>query len=508
MYPFRHSATGGKPGEERLGVFVLRLQTFAALLLAGVLLATPALVNRFPFIFYDSSSYISRATVVTHPGVRAAHRRAAAQPPANQTGANASSFTEHSYRTISRNPFFLRPITYSVLLVPFSIPPLFYLLPLAQGFFCAYVIRRLCTTLSIEGWKPFFAIIGGLTILSSLPLHVSYVMPDVFTGLLVVMSFVTVFAWPQRSAPGRALDVLLMTGLVAVHLSHLPITLALIVLYAIGAMALRREVKPAAVAFGAIAPFVLAIGLLAGSNYAVARHAIISESSPLFLLARLIGDGPAVAYLQQHCAQDHYLLCDHLDGLRAVGPGESISDHFLWDPEGAVKTIADPRLLAEAAKIDSGTIREYPMQMVGNVLRNGLRQLVHFQVDVDVNSEPAPFVVKSLREVGPGLVQPYLHSPQAHGLVPIGPARLLIATGLALAFAAVAWVGVTKRRAAGASAWAFVFIAAAGFSANALATGGLSEVHDRYGNRVVWILPLAALVLLCAARRRAAAPRA
>ncbi len=470
------------------------LRTIGALFLAGALLATPAVLNRFPFIFYDTSSYISRATFVTHPALRAAHRPVTATVGAAPA---ASSPKEQSYHAISSNPFFLRPITYSILLVPFSVASLFYFLPFAQGFFCAYVIRRLLRTVGVDGWKPFAGTILGLTALSSLPLHVSYAMPDLFTGILVVMSFVAVLSWPTRSVAGRCWDMLLMAVLIAVHLSHLPIMLALILLYGASAVFLRSKLRLASVMLSGVVPLLVAVIALIGSNYAVARNPVISESSPLFLLARLIGDGPAVAYLTEHCAREPYLLCRHLSQINAHPANEPASDYFLWNPNGAVNQIADPRLVAEASRIDRATITEFPLEVVTNAVRNGFRQLVHFQVDADVNSAAAPFVVDAIANIGPDIAQQYLNSPQARGRYPLVLTRGLVDVGVALALLVVAFVAVRFRTNIPAQIWGFVAVAFTGIAANALATGGLSEVHDRYGNRVIWLAPFTALVLLC-----------
>lgn len=513
------AATGNERIGGPLGGAMAALVKILILLVAGAFLTLPAALNGFPLIFYDSAGYLSRATAIANyalPATKveaagAGHRTLARPPLSHQaarstpTEARASRIGQRpasAYSQISQNPLFLRPIGYSVLLAPFATRFSFYLLPFAQGVFAAYVIHRLFTGLSIGGLRPFFLSIVALTVLSSLSIQVSYVMPDVLTGMIVIMSFVVVCGWPQRRMLGRAVDLLLLSVLVATHLSFIPIMLALSVAYGTAASLFRRDIRPSSVLFGSIAPLAIAVALLFASNEAIARKAETSESSPLFLLARLIGDGPARDYLRTACPTKHYLLCAELPRLGDHGENSSISDYFLWDPNGAVKRLASPQLLTEAIDIDRQTMVRYPAQVARNLIGNGLRQLAHFQVDDDINAHPTDFMVKAVEDVDGSLSKAYLKSPQARQQAPLRLARILIGAGMLLSFAVIGWVVLRRRSDLTIGSAGFLVIAVTGVAANALATGGLSEVHDRYGNRVIWVIPLAALVLIFDVLRR------
>jgi hypothetical protein len=506
-----------RPGSGRWSYIKSVLQPLAILLVAAVLLALPAILNGFPLIFFDTSGYLGRSSAVTADRVYTPNADAAAVTapgradvvdPASPSppGGHHRSY----WSRISNNPLFMRPIFYSTFIVPFSTPWTFLILPLGQGFFAAYAVHRLFKAVGIVGQKPFILTILLLSALSSLPLHVSYVMPDVFTGIMIIMSFVASYSWSQRSTIGKIADVGIVSLLIAFHLSHILIAAALGAACLAGALLrrldLRAVLKPTGVAAALVAPLVIAVALLVASNEIVARKPVISESSPLFLLARLLGDGPARVYLAQACPTAKYLLCSQLGRLGDGGATGSISDHFLWSADGAMAQVAQPGLVDEAARINKATIMRYPLWTAGNALRNGLRQLVQFQVDPDVNSPPPPFLVDSVARLNLGKL--YLRSPQAHGRFPVRAASALIDLGLILSLALAAYVAVARRRDVDARVWQFAGFAVAGVLANAMATGALSEVHDRYGNRVVWLLVLAASMLACSAyqnRNRATA---
>jgi hypothetical protein len=294
-----------------------------------------------------------------------------------------------------------------------------------------------------------------------------------------------------------------MSAMIATHLSFMPIAIALLCLYGLIAVVRRRDLKFSAVALGVAAPLAIAMLFLVASNVIVAKKPVISESSPLFLLARLIGDGPAREYLQTACPTHHYLLCDQLPSLTDGGASGSISDFFLWGPKGGVAQAKSPHLVDEAAQIDRETMKKYPVEILMNAALNGLRQLGHFSVDVNIDSPPKTFEVNSLKFMDDGLAQRYVHSPQGEGRIPLKFVRGINLAGVVLAIVGIALIAFKRASRSAVRSWLFVLVVVCGIAANALATGALSEVHDRYGNRVAWLLPLAALVLAFSALTRA-----
>lgn len=473
--------------------------TIAALILSTIVLSVPASLNGFPFIFYDTSSYLKRSAAAASflIGAEAAPPKSKSEPSAAAQHASEGPLVQRT-----QNPFFLRPITYSAFLVPFSTKFTFFLVPFAQALLSAYVLLRLFQSVGISKVAPFLLSVFALAVFTSLPIQVGYVMPDLFTALLIIFSFVTIRTWSERSMPGRFFDIGLMTFFIAVHLSHIPIALALIVACFVTLAAVPRRFDWRATVLGICLPLLLAVSFLTASNALAARKYVISESSPLFLLARLVGDGPARAYLAQACPQKGYLICRELNNLGAHSEEASISDYFLWNPNGAVKRIADPRLVTEAAEINAATIRAYPLWVALAATHNAARQLVTFQVDDDINNRAAPMVSKIFERIGGDLPSQYLNSAQSRGRFPLEAARALLAIGLAGAAAILMRVVAKHRHDVAQDVWAFAFVAVTGVCANALAIGALSEVHDRYQNRVIWLLPLVALLAAWSAHMR------
>ncbi len=95
----------------------------------------------------------------------------------------------------------------------------------------------------------------------------------------------------------------------------------------------------------------------------------------------------------------------------------------------------------------------------------------------------------------PELLEPYLHSRQLNGTVGKAVLRTVTTPISAIAlllipiFAYLAW----RRR--DAMACSLVAGVSAALVTNAFLTGALSDVHDRYQSRVVWLAPLTLAVL-------------
>ncbi|WP_431855871.1 hypothetical protein [Azospirillum sp.] len=459
----------------------------------GLLLGLPALLlNGFPLLFDDSPGYFEPAFHLLHPHASPAWL----SPPEPAAGV-----------PFSDNVFFLRPFPYAVFLLPFAGDWGIWLIPVAQGTLAALVIRR---ALEAAGLAPrplaFAGVILALALLTSLPVHAGHVMPDVFTGLLILAAGATVLGWAERGWPGRLWDGALLAFLTAVHLSHVAILAGLIVV--LGGVALVRRRGVAAVALGLGAPLALAVAALMTANLVLAGRAVLSESSPVFLLARLIGDGPARDYLAEACPERGYLLCGRLDDLGRAAPGYPVSDYFLWHRQGARHAFGDtPRFLAEASEIVRETVRTRPLDVLGHVVANGARQLARAGLDPTLNAPVKPWTRQFVSRFGAPVYQAFLGSRQFRQALPLDALNAVQAAVLGVAGAALVGLGLARGRRLGGRLRGLFGVVLLGLVLNAGVAGGLSAVHDRYQNRVVWLLPLAAMAAgIAIARRLDAAP--
>lgn len=187
-----------------------------------------------------------------------------------------------------------------------------------QGAITAGILYLVIRTVFDQGVsaKHLLAVTCLLTLFSSLPWHTGQILPDIFSSILILAIYVVVFGWINLNYLSRAFIVFVLFIATAFHYSHLPL------LAVTGGMALLLAAWNNKSMRGLWIPvsLILATGITVAAafatyNYAYSGRASISLDSSKFLLARLIGDGTAVAFLKQTCPDSRFVLCDHLDEI-------------------------------------------------------------------------------------------------------------------------------------------------------------------------------------------------
>jgi hypothetical protein len=216
---------------------------------------------------------------------------------------------------------------------------------------------------------------------------------------------------------------------------------------------------------------------------------------PPFLMARTIADGPGYRYLLANCPQSGFTVCQFLDRL----PRDT-SEDFLWntDPEKGVFAVADPvtrrKLAAEQFRFVRATLAFDPMGVLAAALRDVWLQLRQFDFDeFNYNADQRNFLSTHIPE-------PYLvRMKNTRAWREAIPARALsltteIAVVLSIIYLAMALV---RAKISGRDRRSMLLVAAviAGVITNAAVCGAMSRPLDRYQARVIWLLPLAALLL-------------
>ncbi|MGI4943836.1 MAG: hypothetical protein ACRYHQ_25280 [Janthinobacterium lividum] len=383
----------------------------------------------------------------------------------------------------------------------------------------------LCAVLAVGTAAPWFA---------------SLLMPDIFAPLVVLCLFVLTFG-PGRVGRG-ALAWAGVVGTVAIasHLSHLIVAAAVIAMA--GLLRWRLPWRPAL-------PLAAALLFLLGSNLVGNGVLAISPYGSVFMLARLIGDGPGRTYVDVACPAAGWRICAWSGRL------PSDSDEFLWHPNGPVWAdgFGPIRYAPEAAKLVPAIIAAYPGGVLLAAAANAVRQvglvrvgdaLVALHLDVallprlelyfpvreavayraslqavdQLGGIAAPFaplhilmllagMAGSLWTVGCGSLslrkrfgvrRSWLRSGEPGTATAHGPAS----DGTALARPVTPALSRREREKPEAYLRGLALLALTGLLANAAATGALSGPHDRYQARIAWLVVLPPL-LAYAARRDA-----
>jgi hypothetical protein len=393
------------------------------------------------------------------------------------------------------------PIFYGAFMIPFHLNG-FSLWPVvaAQCLLVSYSVAAVLRALGLFEPGRFALIMAGLAGMSSAPWFTAFIMPDVFTAIVVLTMFALYRGWPKFHPLERAFLAALALLAISTHVSHLVLGLGLaLLLIAFGA--LRRRISWTLCGTLLALPVTAIVAVVVCNTISKGRP-VLSRNGPVFLLARAYADGPAYDYMREHCGERQWRLCAALPAL----PRDS--ELFLW-AERSVWDLGIPaeEVRSEAGQIVSGTIHEHPGWLLALAVENTLQQLLTFRAGVDFRQWPDSDAVLTVtgvvRRFFPHEFARYMNSRQQTGrLETFGPN--LIYSGVVLfSFACLILMLI---RLQDPDIGEFAAVVAAALLLNAAATAPFSVVADRYQARIVWLLPLAFAISLLALQRRRGAP--
>lgn len=478
--------------------FTSVLRAGLALAAAALALLWPAFVNGGPFWFPDTSNYIraADAAVVALTGSPSewSDRLVVAQTPA---AAGPAAYPDNDIGVEPTRPVLGgRSIYYGFLLyLPmrfFGIwGAVFFQALLVAGVigFCGRILVR-----ELGGPSTAALRIGTLVllILTPLPFYTAMLMPDVYTGPLILALAMVIALWPRLSPAERAGLLCIAAAIATFHTTHLLIAAAMGVGAAVFAPAGRDRMRPLLIVLPVLAAGVLSI---AAFNMAVTRALGQPPISPPFLSARLTAAGPGTEYLRERCADqpDAWAMCRHLAKL------PQWSDTFLWseDPRAGVFQVADNaekhRLAAEDKRFFLTVLAADPVGVASVSIENFGRQLVAFEMGGF--NIPADRMPQIKEKYPPEVAADIKATLAAKGSFNVLPTITLTAVCMAgsIALLLFAWFGDrSAARGTKCHAWHLVALLIGGVVINAAITGAFSYPHGRYQMRLIWLLPLAA----------------
>lgn len=335
-------------------------------------------------------------------------------------------------------------------------------------------------------------ICGVLAAFTPAPWFAVTIMPDVFAAVGPLCILLLGFARDRLRAGEAAWLVLLGAFAVATHLSHLPTALVMVAVVALLGGGFMPPLRAAL-------PVGLAVAALVGANAWATGRPALSPHGAVFLLARLQADGPAAETVRAHCPAAGWHLCAFAHRL----PMDA--DAFLWGPqsppnrtpEGRPIAMGGMRLAHEATVIVETTLRERPLEVVEAMVHNTLTQLGMTEVGDTLGREHlAASARRAITRLPPAEVAAFDAGAQMRGTLQADAKPFLalhrpaLLASLLLVLAALG-LAVWQQDRVRCGLVAGVLVA---LVANAFATGALSGPHHRYQARIVWLLPLAAVV--------------
>lgn len=444
--------TGLRRAERALGRLSSEMGAGALIVIAALLLIVPSLLNGFPFVLDDTMDY-----VVFRP-------------------------------RIYRSTF------YSLFVLSSDFGGLSIWLPLfVQGLIVSHLVWLTVRTLDpTDPERTFVLVMLPLVGLSSLPFVTSYLMPDIFTSVMILSLVLLAFARDSLSRRERLYLMALATLAVSVHLSHVTIGLGVVASIALVSWVDGKAIRDiAARTARTILPILLAALALFVHNVAAYGIPALSPAGSVFLMGSLIGQGPARDYLAEACPDAGYRICAEADKL------PDNSNAFLWggtlERMGGFMAYRD-----EARAITRATIASRPLDVAAMSIRAFGQALVTRAPAADYvplgwNTWRIEEAVQS--RYGAGAVEHFRDSAQTTEQIPKRVLALIdrivfpIAAVVAIAGTILAWRRGWRTHAC-ISAVLILSVAA-----NIFVCAAASGVFERYQGRVTWLVIFTALIL-------------
>lgn len=439
-----------------------RARWVLAVVICVLLLIAPAIWNGFPLLQWDTGGYLAR----TYEGILVPSRA----------------------------------VTYGLLLragVPFGFWPVL----IVQSALTVWIVALTLRTHGLRG-RPWL-LVGVVTVLSALttlPWLTSILLTDIFCGLSVLALYLLLRRADELNLTDRIGLVALIAVAASTHSATLMVLLAL--LLAAGALWVvdRRRVQARRLGEGAVA---LAFGavLVFATNYAIVKRLTWTPGGPSIAFGRMLQDGIVKKYLDDHCPKASLRLCAVKDRI----PQDA--DTWFWGSDLFDSMGRFAGLGQEMGTIAVGSLVDYPLLQLKSAAIATAKQLIDVRTGEGV-LEDLWHTRSIIERYTPALTPAMRAAREQRGEITFDkindlhyPIALLSMALLPL----IVWFAFRRRLTMEIGELATMCIVT--LFANAVICGVLSNPHDRYGARMVWLAGFTAALAFAYAvdRRRQAA---
>ena len=397
-----------------------------------------------------------------------------------------------------------RAVVYGLILfagVPFAFWPVLILQSALTIWVLALILRA-------HGFanRPLLllGIIVTLSAFTTLPWLTAILLTDIFCGLSVLALYLLLLRSEALGSYERLGLVALIAVAVATHNATLGVLMALTACALPVSLFDRARIARADVVRGIGA---LALGgvLVLGVDFAVAHRLAWTPGGAALSFGRMLQDGIVKKYLDEHCPDPRLRLCAVKDRI----PQDA--DTWFWgsdlfDQMGRFDGLGD-----EMQTIAFESLIDYPALQLKSAAIDTLRQLIDVRTGEGVLDD-LWHTRTIIERYAPQLVPAMRAAREQKGEISfdaINDVQYPLAIAALALLPLVALLAMSGVASAAAGELASTVMLAV--LANAFVCGVLSNPHDRYGARIVWLATVTVLVAAleaAAAYQRSSRPRA
>jgi hypothetical protein len=425
-----------------------------------LLLLLPALINGYPMIYSDTSTYLASGFEM--------------QPPMD------------------------RPMTYGLFIRLFSLNGLsLWPVIFMQSFILSWLIFHL-TCLIFKGKEIYrdyiFLAVLAVSSFSGAGWASCYLIPDIFTPIMLLSAILLLLSGENK---GKRTAYYLVYGFsTAMHSSHIPIGIALLSILLLARYLFGENIR----ALIKVRPLVILIGITLGSILAMGSS--LSKSKHVFLMGAFIEQGIIKPYLDENCDSFHYNLCVYKDSL------PEYAWQFIWQESSPLYKLGGWKETKEEFNaIIRGTFfsPKFMLLHVEASFKATIKQLGKFvSLHPDGVAPNASQLHSRVESYVPHDLYRFENSRQNLGN--LGNLRWFNRVQLFLVVLSTIFILLffSISRAARANQVLLLtgMILLLGIILNAWVCGTFANPIDRLGNRMIWLIPMYSLIMLTWMKRK------
>lgn len=418
----------------------------------------PALWNGFPIVFYDTGGYLDAAV----SGILANGRSTA-------------------------YGMFLR----------LGIPASFWPNIIVQAGAIAWLIAVTLRAHGLGG-RPHLAasVTLAMAALTSLPWYAAQLMPDVWLPAGAVALYLLAFRAGAFRPWERWLLGFIIAFATAGHMATLAVMGGLLAGLLLWLLVTQRRMWPRPALRNPTMAVVAGVLLILTVNLLSAGRFTFTPGGENFLFGRLVQTGIAKRYLADHCPDQKLRVCSFSDQLPNNG------DDWLWDEKSPLWRMGGwEKFAGEARHILLHSVTAYPGLHLRAAATGAVSQFFMLKTGDDITGW-AWHTHGILKKFAPKAYPAFQAASQQRTGFDFGAINALhVPVALASILGLPVIVLLSRRRRVRRSAAALSLFVLITLLGNAMVCGVLSNPHDRYQSRLVWLAPLALTVALAGMRR-------
>lgn len=434
-----------------------------AVILAMTTLIAPAIWNHFPLLQHDTGGYLARwyeGTLVPS-----------------------------------------RAVVYGLILNA-GVPLSFWPVVLGQAALTVWAVALMLRVHRLGG-RPWLILgtIAALSALTTLPWLTSILLTDIFCSLGVFALYLLLMRAEAVSRAERIGLIVLVAVAAATHSATIAVLLALMAASACVCL-IDRERMPAINLGRGVIALVLGAVMVFAADYVVAKRLAWTPGGFALSFGRMLQDGIVKKYLDEHCPTPTLRLCAYKDQL----PDDA--DVWFWGSPLFNSLGRFAGLGPEMEKIAVDSLIAYPALQAETAAIATARQLVAVHTGEGV-LRTVWHTYGIIDRYTPQLAPAMHEARQQRGEISFTAINALQYPLAVISIALLPVILLLARRGrmaadiADLAAWVSLSLLA-----NAFVCGALSNPHDRYGARMVWLASFAVvLAVVRVYERRAAALR-